>query len=214
MLASEISDMDLNVTYTIGYAATLGEASKVLSREDGRALEVSSPLGLVPPWNGVLVAALGLEDVLEAPEVVSVPEQEDVVAVDLGSESLMERDQVFISALSSLELSRGGLLHQALDTVDESLLVGIAQGLPLRANTGIGANGRSWSGRGSSHQAHEGRVAVGRILELVHGFLEGQRCDKLGCLQESAHWQSRSWRGVRLDLLRKGRNASNHGGSG
>lgn len=73
-----ISKMINSKTYAVVDASSstvggAGQAAKVLRSEDGGLGESASPLLLIPPGESAVEAALVAEDLLEGPDVVSVP---------------------------------------------------------------------------------------------------------------------------------------------
>lgn len=80
------------------------------------------------------------------------------LAVDVGRVRLVETDNVLETALGRGELSGGGLVHQALEGVNESLLVRGRVVVPLEADVRVGAV----SGGSGAVDAVSGGGLVGR----------------------------------------------------
>jgi len=83
-------------------------------------VEVSSVQSLIPPHHRSVETTLLAQDILEGPEVVSVPDQELWVSVDVGHIQLMKSDQILVTVPCWLEVSGRGLVQQTLDGSDES----------------------------------------------------------------------------------------------
>jgi len=102
--------------------------------------------GLIPPWQVAIEAALIAQQLLESVQVVPVPDQELGVSVDIGSQCLVESNQVLVAALGLPELARRTPLHQTPDRADESLAITAAVRIPFLAHTGVGAGRPSSNG--------------------------------------------------------------------
>jgi len=83
-------------------------------------VEVSSVQSLIPPHHRSVETTLLAQDILEGPEVVSVPDQELGVSVDVWHIQLMKSDEILVTVPGRLEVSGRRLVQQTLDGSDES----------------------------------------------------------------------------------------------
>jgi hypothetical protein len=68
-----------------------------------------------------------------------VPEEELGVTVDIGGQSLVQSDEILISASRLAELARCRAALQALNGIDVRLTVGVGVRVPLAADAGVRA---------------------------------------------------------------------------
>lgn len=101
--------------------------------------EASSVPGFIKPGKLTVETAVAAQHLLESPKVVPVPEKELGVTMNVGSQGLVESDEIFISALGLTELARCRAALQALDCINIRLTIRIGVRVPLGANAGVGA---------------------------------------------------------------------------
>lgn len=119
--------------------ATDVHAAEPLGAEDGGLAETASVPSLVEPGEFTVETAIGAEHLLKGPEVVPVPEEELGVTVDVGCQSLVESDDILVSALGLAKLAGCRAALQALDGIDVRLSVGGGVGVPFATDAGAGA---------------------------------------------------------------------------
>jgi len=167
--------------------------------EDGRAGEVAGILGLVPPRDGLGVATLGLQHVLEDVQVVAVPRQELAHHVNGVDHLLVDPDEVLIAIPRAGVAAGRGPVHQALDGVDEAGLLRGRELAPLGPDAQVGARRA-----GGGLRAEDQRLALGGVvgnLDLVEGITVVDHAEAHALASEDA--------GVLLD--RGGHGGGRHG---
>lgn len=126
-------------THSICYALAANvDGSKVLAGEDGRLFESAGVSRLVEPGQLAIESALAAQNLLKGPEVVSVPEQELVVAVHIGRERLVKSNQILVPAPRLTELARGIPGHQAPQGTGKGAAVAVRIRVPLATDARVG----------------------------------------------------------------------------
>ena len=139
------SDMELGVgENTVSNASTHSivgfnaSRSEVAAVEDWRLGELTGILGLVPPWDRAIVAALGAEQSFMNVDEVSVPWQELTDAVDNASLDLMKSSKILPTGGSTSD-TLGWSVHETLDSLGVTHLVAVRHVTPFNAGRGVGA---------------------------------------------------------------------------
>lgn len=177
-------------TYTIGNACALApiserrQGAKVLGLKDARPGKVARVLGLPPPGHGARVGALLGQERPECVEVVPVPGQEGVDAVDARAQLVVHPCHLVPDVPCLVPHTERRRLHQTLDRLHVRELVAVRQVVPLDPDIVV-AGGRGsrldLGGLDRRGVARRGQLAGGLAMESIvtrldpshdfHGFV-------------------------------------------